>query len=91
VIGGSAGIWLGAARRARAEGADVILTGRNPGRLPRPAAKIGARQTGAFDANDPAALDRFFQACRPVTRDGRRRIGDTGAARLSRGPACRLI
>ncbi len=33
VIGGSAGIGLETARRARAEGADVILTGRNPDRL----------------------------------------------------------
>jgi NAD(P)-dependent dehydrogenase (short-subunit alcohol dehydrogenase family) len=33
VIGGSAGIGLETARRARAEAADVILTGRNPGRL----------------------------------------------------------
>ena len=32
-IGGSAGIGLETARRARAEGADVILTGRNPERL----------------------------------------------------------
>ena len=61
MIGGSAGIGLGAARRARAEGADVILTGRNPDRLQHAAAEIGARQTGAFNANDPAALNRFFQ------------------------------
>ena len=33
VIGGSAGIGLETARRARAEGAEVILTGRNPDRL----------------------------------------------------------
>ena len=33
VIGGSAGIGLATARRARAEGADVILTGRDPDRL----------------------------------------------------------
>ena len=33
VIGGSAGIGLETARRARAEGADVILTGRNRDRL----------------------------------------------------------
>ena len=33
VIGGSAGIGLETARSARAEGADVILTGRNPDRL----------------------------------------------------------
>jgi NAD(P)-dependent dehydrogenase (short-subunit alcohol dehydrogenase family) len=33
VIGGSAGIGLETARRARAEGADVIVTGRNPERF----------------------------------------------------------
>lgn len=33
MIGGSAGIGLETARRARTEGADVILTGRNPDRL----------------------------------------------------------
>ena len=39
VIGGSAGIGLETARRARAEGADVILTGRNPDRLREAAAE----------------------------------------------------
>ena len=33
VIGGNAGIGLETARRALAEGASVVLTGRNPGRL----------------------------------------------------------
>jgi NAD(P)-dependent dehydrogenase (short-subunit alcohol dehydrogenase family) len=61
VIGGSAGIGLETARRARAEGADVILTGRNPDRLERAAAELGARSTAAFDATDPAALERFFR------------------------------
>jgi len=60
VIGGSAGIGLETARRARREGADVILTGRNPDRLQQAAAELGARSTAAFDATDPAALDRFF-------------------------------
>jgi NAD(P)-dependent dehydrogenase (short-subunit alcohol dehydrogenase family) len=60
VIGGSAGIGLETARRARAEGADVVLTGRNPERLQRAAAEVGARSTAAFDANDAAALERFF-------------------------------
>jgi len=59
-IGGSAGIGLETARRARAEGAEVILTGRDPGRLQHAAAEVGARGTAAFDATDPAALDRFF-------------------------------
>jgi NAD(P)-dependent dehydrogenase (short-subunit alcohol dehydrogenase family) len=59
-IGGSAGIGLETARRARAEGAEVILTGRNQGRLERAAAEVGARGTAAFDATDADALDRFF-------------------------------
>ena len=60
VIGGSAGIGLETARRARAEGADVILAGRNPDRLQRAAAELGALSSAAFDATDPAALGRFF-------------------------------
>jgi NAD(P)-dependent dehydrogenase (short-subunit alcohol dehydrogenase family) len=60
VIGGSAGIGLETGRRARTEGADVILTGRNPDRLEQAAAEIGAQRTVAFDATDPAALGRFF-------------------------------
>ncbi|HEX9528995.1 MAG TPA: SDR family oxidoreductase [Streptosporangiaceae bacterium] len=60
VIGGSAGIGLETARRARAEGASVVLTGRNPDRLERAAAELGALRSAAFDATDPAALDRFF-------------------------------
>jgi NAD(P)-dependent dehydrogenase (short-subunit alcohol dehydrogenase family) len=90
VIGGCAGIGLGAARRVRSEGADVILTGGNPDCLKHAAAEIGARQAGAFDANDPAALARFFRACRIATRDGRRRIGDTGAL-ASAGVAGMLV
>ena len=61
VIGGSAGIGFETARRARAEGADIILTGRDPGRLKQAAAELGAPRTAAFDANDAAALKRFFE------------------------------
>jgi NAD(P)-dependent dehydrogenase (short-subunit alcohol dehydrogenase family) len=60
VIGGSAGIGLETARRARAEGADVILTGRNRDRLDGAASEVGARSTSAFDAHDLAALEEFF-------------------------------
>jgi NAD(P)-dependent dehydrogenase (short-subunit alcohol dehydrogenase family) len=60
VIGGSAGIGLETARRARAEGADVILAARNPDRLRHAADELGALGTAAFDAADPAALARFF-------------------------------
>lgn len=61
VIGGSAGIGLETARRARAEGADVILTGRNPERLQHAARELGARSTAAFDATDPAPLEQFMR------------------------------
>ena len=68
VIGGSAGIGLETARQARAEGADVILTARNPDRLQRAAPELGARSTAAFDATDPDALGRFFAGL-PTTID----------------------
>src|SRR5262249_24378615 len=61
VIGGSAGIGLETGRRARAEGANVILTGRTPERLQHAAREIDAQDTATFDAADPAALDRFFR------------------------------
>jgi NAD(P)-dependent dehydrogenase (short-subunit alcohol dehydrogenase family) len=61
VIGGSAGIGLETARRARAEGADVILTGRNAERLQHAARELGARSSAAFDAADPERLARFFK------------------------------
>jgi NAD(P)-dependent dehydrogenase (short-subunit alcohol dehydrogenase family) len=61
VIGGSAGIGLETARRARAEGAEVILTGRDPERLERAALEVGAQRSAAFDATDVGALQSFFQ------------------------------
>jgi NAD(P)-dependent dehydrogenase (short-subunit alcohol dehydrogenase family) len=60
LIGGSAGIGLETARRARAEGAEVVLTGRHAERLKSAAREVGARSTAAFDATDSTALERFF-------------------------------
>ena len=53
-------IGLETARRARTEGADVVLTGRNADRLEQAALEVGARSTAAFDVNDAPALKRFF-------------------------------
>ena len=58
LIGGSAASARTA--RARSEGADVILIGRNPERLGQVALDVDARSTAAFDANDAAALKQFF-------------------------------
>ena len=62
VIGGSAGIGLETARRARAEGARVIITGRDPERLRRAASEVDAASTAAFDATTPGSLERFFDS-----------------------------
>jgi NAD(P)-dependent dehydrogenase (short-subunit alcohol dehydrogenase family) len=47
VIGGSAGIGLETARLASREGADVVLTGRNPERLEQAASDVSARSSAA--------------------------------------------
>jgi len=52
VIGGSAGIGLETVRRAREEGADVILTARDTDRLHRVGLEFGAASIAAFDATD---------------------------------------
>lgn len=61
VIGGSAGIGLETARRARAEGANVILTARNPERLQQAASELDALSAAAFEATDAPSLERFFR------------------------------
>jgi NAD(P)-dependent dehydrogenase (short-subunit alcohol dehydrogenase family) len=68
VIGGSAGIGLETARRARTEGAKLILTGRNPEPLQRAASEVDALSIAAFDATDPALLEDFFRNL-PTTID----------------------
>jgi NAD(P)-dependent dehydrogenase (short-subunit alcohol dehydrogenase family) len=60
VLGGSAGIGFETARRARAEGADVIVTGRNPERLEAAGRELGAISTAAFDSTDLDRLERFI-------------------------------
>ena len=61
VIGGSSGIGLETARLARAKGAEVILTARNPDRLHRIGLELGA-SIAAFDATNFDRLERFFDA-----------------------------
>jgi NAD(P)-dependent dehydrogenase (short-subunit alcohol dehydrogenase family) len=59
VVGASSGIGLATARQARTEGADVIITGRNPGRVHRAGLALGA-SIAAFDATDFDRLASFF-------------------------------
>jgi NAD(P)-dependent dehydrogenase (short-subunit alcohol dehydrogenase family) len=59
VIGGTSGIGLETARRARAERASVILIARDADRVKRVGQELGAR-TAAFDATDFERLGKFF-------------------------------
>ena len=60
VIGGTAGIGLETARRARAEGAKLILAARNPERLEDASRELGPLSTAAFDATNFDQLQKFF-------------------------------
>jgi NAD(P)-dependent dehydrogenase (short-subunit alcohol dehydrogenase family) len=59
VIGGSSGIGLETARRAREEGAELILTARNADRLQAAGLELRA-SIAAFDTTDFDQLGRFF-------------------------------
>jgi NAD(P)-dependent dehydrogenase (short-subunit alcohol dehydrogenase family) len=65
VIGGSAGIGLETARLASEEGADLIITARDPARLEVAGKELGAR-TAAFDATDFDQLASFFAGLPPI-------------------------
>ena len=66
LIGGSSGIGLATSRRARAEGAAVILTGRDHERLKQAASEVDASEVAAFDASDPDAMADFFRQLPPI-------------------------
>lgn len=60
IVGGSSGIGLATARRAKEEGARLIITGRDAGRLEGAGDEIGVDATAVFDAQDPEQLEAFL-------------------------------
>ncbi|MBV6700903.1 SDR family oxidoreductase [Kitasatospora aureofaciens] len=61
VMGGSSGIGEAAAAAFAADGAEVVITGRDRERLDAAVARIGGKTTGAqVDAVDPEAVAAFF-------------------------------
>ena len=63
VVGGSAGMGLGIARMAAAEGAEVTLTSRSSGTAQKVAAEIGNNAVGlALDSSDERAVAALFES-----------------------------
>jgi NAD(P)-dependent dehydrogenase (short-subunit alcohol dehydrogenase family) len=60
VMGGSAGIGLETARLARANGARVVITGRDRERLEKAAVEVGAESALTVDLDDSADVERVF-------------------------------
>ncbi len=88
VLGGSAGIGLETARRARAEGADVLLAGRDPLRLQDAAAELGAIRTAAFDEHLWLAVEVARHSAGRVRPGGTLPfMGGTGGRRAGAGLA----
>lgn len=62
VIGGSSGIGLATAQAARAEGADVVITGRSPDRLEAAAATIDGVRAVELDSLDETGTAELFES-----------------------------
>ncbi|MBM4229059.1 MAG: SDR family oxidoreductase [Gammaproteobacteria bacterium] len=63
VLGGSSGIGLATARAAQAEGAEVVITGRDAARLAKAKAVLGGQiRTGQFDAAHETPMREFMES-----------------------------
>lgn len=84
VTGGTTGIGFAAARKFVAEGANVVITGVNPGRIQEAVSKLGSSASGyEADVSKPAELDKLFDRIR--AKHGRIDVlfGNAGIAKLS--------
>jgi NAD(P)-dependent dehydrogenase (short-subunit alcohol dehydrogenase family) len=86
VIGGSSGIGLAIARQARAQGASLVIVGRDPVKLSTAASELGGDVQGIVgDAHDHAALEKLIAALREHDHLVSM-IGDTMAGGFLRTP-----
>src|SRR3954469_16537009 len=65
VVGGSSGIGLASAERAKAEGAEVVIASHNPERLTAAAQNLGVKAMVA-DVTSDDSIAGLFRACGPV-------------------------
>ncbi|CAN5352038.1 SDR family oxidoreductase [soil metagenome] len=67
VVGGNSGIGQAVAKRALAEGAIVVVTGRSQDRLAQAKAALGGTvESFAFDAGDAAQAQAAYQSIGPI-------------------------
>lgn len=67
VMGGSSGIGEATAARFAADGAEVVITGRDRDRLDAAVTRIGGKTTAfRMDATDPADIEAFFAQTQPI-------------------------
>lgn len=66
VMGGTSGIGLATARRMAAEGAEVIVTGRDEGRLAAVADTVPGALAERVDGTDEEAVSAFFARVGPL-------------------------
>ncbi len=83
IIGGSSGMGLEAARRFAARGLDVILVGRDTGKLAQAKADLavaggGAVETVALDLNDAAAVEAFVETLGKESRHVKHLVNAAG-------------
>ncbi len=66
VTGGTQGIGFAIAEEFVEQGATVVLTGRDQGRLDEAVAKLGPKASGVrADAGSPAAMDALLKSYHP--------------------------
>jgi NAD(P)-dependent dehydrogenase (short-subunit alcohol dehydrogenase family) len=66
IIGGTSGIGLAAAQQLAQAGAEIVISGRNEGKLQQAVKDIGHGASGrAVDAGDPARLKALFSGIGP--------------------------
>ncbi|RWR04807.1 SDR family oxidoreductase [Paenirhodobacter populi] len=66
ILGGSSGFGLEIARQAAAEGARLVIAGRDGAKAARVGAELGAHLAEGLDATDPAALEALLTRTGPV-------------------------
>ncbi|MBY8878652.1 SDR family oxidoreductase [Actinacidiphila acidipaludis] len=67
IMGGTSGIGLATAERELREGREVIVTGRDKGRLDAALERLGEGASGAsLDAGDENAVKAFFESIGPI-------------------------